>query len=299
MSAWRSIHGVPDHVRCQSGPQRHANASFVSDPSDTGQEYEKRAVQLTDNLSAMSEQQERAVPRRARRAARLAADAVLGRWLGSINAGMDQSGYALTFDDGPDPVVTPLLLDLLDELGVRSTFFLLVDQCDAHPELAREIAVRGHEIALHGRDHRRITSFPTARAAADYLKRARDDLARATGQELAFYRPPYGAQSLSTYRAAKSADLSVVVWNADVEDWVDRPAPDVAALGRTRIRPGGVMLFHERLEPDLPRAAPTTSFDRCWVVHELVNECRTRGLTPTTVGDLVRAGERRTAWFRS
>lgn len=247
----------------------------------------------------MSEQREGGVRRYARRAARRAADAVLGGWLGSINAGADQNRYALTFDDGPDPVVTPLLLDLLDELEVRSTFFLLVDQCDQHPELAREIAVRGHEIGLHGRDHRRITSFPSASAAGDYLKRARDDLARVTGREVAYYRPPYGAQSLSSYRAARSADLAVVVWNADVEDWVDRPAPDVADLGRRRIQPGGVMLFHERLEPDLPRAAPTTSFDRCWVVRALVGECRARGLGPSTVGDLVSAGERRTAWFRS
>lgn len=234
-----------------------------------------------------------------RRAARFGADAVLGRWFGSIGSTTAVDGYAITFDDGPDPQVTPRLLELLDRLQVKSTFFLLVNQCDQHPELARAIADGGHEIALHGRAHRRITSF-SHDAARTYLEGARDDLAEVTGQEVRFYRPPYGSQSVRSYRAARAAGLDVVVWNADVDDWVDRDAADVAALARERVRPGGVLLFHERLEPDLPRSAPVTTFDRCAVVEEMVSDCRSRGLEPMTLGSmLVGADAVRTAWFRS
>jgi peptidoglycan/xylan/chitin deacetylase (PgdA/CDA1 family) len=235
-----------------------------------------------------------------RRSARRSADALLGRSLGSINSTTAFNDVAMTFDDGPDAEMTPRLLELLDRLGVRSTFFLLVNQCDAYPELARAIADHGHEVALHGRDHRRITGFSTTRAATDYLKAARDDLAGVTNQAIRFYRPPYGSQSIRSFRAAIAAGLEVAVWNADVEDWVDRSANDVAAIARDRIRPGGVLLFHERLEPDLPRAAPTTTFDRCAVVEQMVEDCRSRGLEPATLGEMVRDGRAvKTAWFRA
>lgn len=235
-----------------------------------------------------------------RRAARRSADALLGRTLGSISATTALTNYAITFDDGPDADVTPRLLDLLDRLQVKSTFFLLVDQCDAYPELARAIGERGHEIALHGRDHRRLTHFPTVSAARNYLESARDDLAALTGRPVRFYRPPYGSQSVRSFRAAKAAGLEVAVWNADVEDWVDRPPGQVAALARDRVRPGGVLLFHERLEPDLPRSAPTTTFDRCALVEQMVADCRARELEPETLGGMVRKGRPvRTAWFRA
>lgn len=237
---------------------------------------------------------------RMRHAARWGADAVMGRWLGSVNSTGAIDRYAITFDDGPDPETTPRLLELLDLLGVRSTFFLLVDQCDAYPKLARAIAEHGHEIALHGRDHRRITSFPTRAAAADYLKAARDDLASATNRSIRHYRPPYGAQSVRSFLAAGDAGLEVTVWNSDAEDWVDRTVNEVAALARSGIRPGGVLLFHERLEPDLPRAAPTTTFDRCAVVEQIITECRSRGLEPSTLAEMVdNCGRVRTVWFRN
>ena len=235
-----------------------------------------------------------------RRGIRRTADALLGRQLGSISSSTAVDRCAITFDDGPDAETTPRLLALLDRLQVKSTFFLLVDQCDVHPELARAIADHGHEIALHGRDHRRITRFSSRTAATDHLRAARDDLAAVTGQEVRFYRPPYGAQSIRSFRAAKAAGLDVVVWNADVADWVDRPGSEVAALARERIRPGGVLLFHERLEPDLPRAAPTTSFDRCAVVEQMVADCRARSLEPATLGEMVQGARAvRTAWFRA
>lgn len=237
---------------------------------------------------------------RLKRVSRRAADALLAGRLGSIGATTAYDRYAITFDDGPDADVTPRLLRLLDRLQVRSTFFLLVDQCQRHPELARAVAEHGHEIALHGRDHRRLTGFPSVAAATAHLVGARDDLASLTGQAVRFYRPPYGSQSLRSFRAARAAGLEVVVWNSDVADWVDRPAEDVAALARDRMRAGGVLLFHERLEPDLPRAAPSTAFDRCAVVEQIVADCRSRGLEPATLAEMVQGGRAvRTAWFRA
>ena len=91
-----------------------------------------------------------------RRRARRALDA-FGAPLGSWRSSTDRQVVAVTFDDGPDPDVTPGLLDVLDAHGARSTFFLLIRQAEEYPDLVHEIAGRGHEIALHGVDHRPLT----------------------------------------------------------------------------------------------------------------------------------------------
>ena len=67
--------------------------------------------------------------------------------------GPDVPAVALTFDDGPDPVTTPVVLDRLDELGLRATFFCLGERADAHPELVGEVLRRGHQIGSHGYRH--------------------------------------------------------------------------------------------------------------------------------------------------
>jgi peptidoglycan/xylan/chitin deacetylase (PgdA/CDA1 family) len=225
-------------------------------------------------------------------------DAVLARPLGSVRSTGATDRVALTFDDGPDPEVTPLLLDVLEELEAPSTFYLLLAQCRQWPDLARAVAEAGHEIALHGVDHRRITGMGGTEAE-HYLRAARDELSRLVGQPISFYRPPYGAQSVRSFRAARRAGLTVTVWSADAEDWVDRPAEEVVAAALARLRPGGILLLHERLEPDPLRGAPVTTFDRCAVVREVVAGSRRRGWEPATVGAMVRqGGPRLSAWFR-
>ena len=233
-----------------------------------------------------------------RRRARAAVDAVLAGQLGSWRATTSTARVALTFDDGPDPDVTPALLDLLDELAAPSTFFVLVHQCRQWPDLAAEIARRGHELALHGYDHSRLTTLPPGEVTA-YLTAARTELQGLVGRPVSLYRPPYGAQSVRTYRATRRAGLEVVVWSADAEDWVDGSADDVAARGLRALEPGGILLLHERLEPDPLRGAPVTTFDRCSVARGIIDGCRDRGWEPATVSDLVaQSSVVRTAWFR-
>jgi peptidoglycan/xylan/chitin deacetylase (PgdA/CDA1 family) len=238
------------------------------------------------------------MPPQTRHRVRTVVDSALSGVLGSWRATASGAHVALTFDDGPDPLVTPELLDLLDAVRAPSTFFLLVEQCRRWPDLAREVALRGHEVALHGVDHRRLTEMPSAMALA-YLTEARRELEALTGQTVHLYRPPFGAQTLRSYLATRRAGLEVVVWSADAADWVDRPAADVVTDALEAIGPGGILLLHERLEPDPLRGAPQTTFDRCEVVRAVVDECRKRGLEPATVGSLVnRYGAVPTVWFR-
>jgi peptidoglycan/xylan/chitin deacetylase (PgdA/CDA1 family) len=231
-----------------------------------------------------------------RRRARGIADAVLAPLVGSI-AGGDAGQIAITFDDGPDPDVTPRLLQALHDLGVTCTFFLLTGQARQHPELVRAMDAAGHEVALHGDDHRRVTDLGYC-AALRYLRVSREELEQILGRPVRWFRPPYGAQSLATYLAARRAGLQVVVWTGDADDWTDRPVADVVRTAVDALTDGGVLLLHERVEPG-PRGEPvTTTFDRVVMARSVVEAALSRGLRPATVGDLVASGARRTAWFR-
>ena len=235
---------------------------------------------------------------RARRAARAVADGLLAPVAGSISGGRHPTTQvAVTFDDGPDPLVTPLLLDALNRRDTRCTFFLLVPQAERHPALVREIARAGHEIALHGLDHRPLPSL-SHRDAVRVLLDARARLSAIADTPIRFYRPPYGAQSLGSWAAARRAGLEIVVWSADAADWEEQTAREVATTASRRLRAGGILLLHERLEPGPDGAPVLTSFDRVEMASLVLDDIDAAGLDAVTVGELVAPGARRTAWFR-
>ena len=87
-----------------------------------------------------------------------------------------------------------------------------------------------------------------------------------------------------------------MVWSADAQDWVDRPGPQVVRDALAAVNPGGILLFHERLEPHPVRGAPTTGFDRPATVTAILEGLQQQGLRPVTVG--AAGGRHRTSWFR-
>ncbi|WP_136518716.1 polysaccharide deacetylase family protein [Cellulomonas telluris] len=234
---------------------------------------------------------------RTRRALRRTADALLAPAFGSVRGGRPSGQVAVTFDDGPDPVTTPAILQVLEEAGARCTYFLLVPQAEQHPDLVARIRDAGHEIALHGLDHTPLPRLPHATAVRT-LREARHRLEAVAGTPVRLYRPPYGAQSPSSLLAARRAGLDVVVWSADAADWEERPSADVASLGLARLADGGILLLHERLEPGPDGTAVVTSFDRAAMTRDVLTGLHAAGLRAVRVDELTRAGAVRTAWFR-
>ncbi|HEX4954582.1 MAG TPA: polysaccharide deacetylase family protein [Thermoanaerobaculia bacterium] len=154
-----------------------------------------------------------------------------------------EPAVALTFDDGPDPHWTPLLLELLARYGARATFFMVGKQALAHRAVVERVAAEGHAIGNHTWDH---PSFPTLRAPyrRAQLRWAREALAP-WGDQL--FRPPYGHQSLASQLDAVALGYRVVAWNAVAEDWLDDPAELLVARVERRLGPGSIVLFHDRL----------------------------------------------------
>ena len=201
-----------------------------------------------------------------RKRVRRLADPLLSA-VGSISGAAPSSRQvALTFDDGPDPDVTPRLLDVLRDRGVRGTFFVLTDRAARHPDLVRRAAAEGHEIALHADRHQRLTEVSVVELRRR-LRSARNLLEQLSSQRVRLFRPPFGAQSLATYVTARSCGLEVVVWGPHAEDWVQDAPEAVAARGLERLKGGDVLLLHDGLVTPAGEAPSTIDRVRSVETH--------------------------------
>jgi peptidoglycan/xylan/chitin deacetylase (PgdA/CDA1 family) len=150
---------------------------------------------------------------------------------------------ALTFDDGPDPEGTPRVLDVLDDLGLRATFFVLGEQARKRADLVEEVARRGHQLATHGQEHSHHLSRSPAWIRRD-LQHARDTMA-AIGYPVSWFRPPYGQATGSTLVLARATGLRTVLWSAWGREWLSSEPREVAARVSRRLRPGAIVLLHD------------------------------------------------------
>lgn len=163
----------------------------------------------------------------------------------------DARGVALTFDDGPSPEHTPKVLDLLDEAGVKATFFVIGRKAEAHPELVRAIAERGHAVGVHGYGHSRMYAFLSAEAVRLDLARAIEVVEKATGEAPKLFRPPIGHTSPRVARALEDFDVDVIGWSARGLDGVRGARADrVAARISPHLRDGAIVLLHDAAERD-------------------------------------------------
>jgi peptidoglycan-N-acetylglucosamine deacetylase len=152
---------------------------------------------------------------------------------------------ALTFDDGPDRDLTPHFLDELARLGVRATFFLLGSRVVMTQGLAGEIVAAGHEVAVHGWEHRyQILRGPLA--VYDDLARSADIITAATGTPPTLFRPPYGVLSGPALVAARKLRLTPVLWTAWGREWMPGATPDtVYRTALPDLKGGATVLLHD------------------------------------------------------
>lgn len=157
---------------------------------------------------------------------------------------------ALTFDDGPNPAVTPQLLELLDRYSVRATFFLIGKFVRRFPELALEIFVRGHLLGNHTESHPNLI-FQSPAGIRDELARCQDAISAATRtQPPLWMRPPYGYRSPILDREVHRAGLrGVVMWSKACQDWKPQPRERLIRRLARVARPGkplgDVVLLHD------------------------------------------------------
>jgi len=155
------------------------------------------------------------------------------------------NALALTFDDGPNPAITPRLLDLLGRNGVRATFFLIGRFVRACPELAREIAARGHVVGNHTDTHPNLIWLSSAHIAEE-LGRCQESIAEATGAvKPRWMRPPYGFRGPHLDAEVRRQGIQgVVMWTVIGYDWKPQPAERLIARLR-RVGGGDLVVLHD------------------------------------------------------
>lgn len=150
---------------------------------------------------------------------------------------------ALTFDDGPDPVFTPCLLDVLQKHQAKATFFMVGQAAERHPGIVKMVADAGHAIGNHSWDH---PSFPRITG------RERRAQIRAGAKAIAPYaqpifRPPYTDQNLWSRLDAWWLGYQVIMYSSAAVDWLNHDAEWMKSKVMRRIRNGSIILFHDSL----------------------------------------------------
>ncbi|NNF29474.1 MAG: polysaccharide deacetylase family protein [Gemmatimonadetes bacterium] len=160
-----------------------------------------------------------------------------------VSVDTDEPVVGLTFDDGPDPVYTPRLLDLLASHGAKATFFMVGSRARSHPELVARVVGEGHAIANHTESHPSMPSRPRRERHRE-LRECQDALGpHATN----LFRPPFGHQSLLSRWDAYRMGFDVVAWGSDVEDWLGQTADRFESRIHRSFRPGLILLLHDSI----------------------------------------------------
>jgi peptidoglycan/xylan/chitin deacetylase (PgdA/CDA1 family) len=158
---------------------------------------------------------------------------------------LDGAGVALTFDDGPHPEGTPAVLDALDAGGARATFFLVGEQVERHPEVAREIVRRGHAVGIHGQRHRNLMRIPPPALERD-LDAAAHVIDAVAGKRVTLYRPPYGIFTPAVVHSVRRRGWTPLLWSRWGRDWAAGATPaSIALLAARALGDGDVILLHD------------------------------------------------------
>lgn len=151
---------------------------------------------------------------------------------------------ALTFDDGPDPVYTPRLLDVLAAHQVNATFFLLGSAVAAHPKLVRRIAAAGHTIGNHSMHHDYQLGQADRDTIVSELSAVNDLLVAAGAPAVPYFRAPGGYWTPRLVQIARELQMTAVGWSVDPKDW-SMPAAAKLAAGIASTEPGSIVLLHD------------------------------------------------------
>ncbi len=202
----------------------------------------------------------------------------LGTNLTRLPDARTQAGHvALTFDDGPDPRVTPVVLDLLDRHGATASFFCIGTHARRHPALVREIVRRGHQVENHTYDHPNLFACFGPAAMRRQVLRAQDTLADITGRPPAWFRAPLGLRSPLLDAALTGTGLRHASWTRRGYDTASANPAAVLARLCPRLAAGDVVLLHDGSSARGPGGAPVILA----VLPRLLDVLAARGLVAT------------------
>lgn len=156
----------------------------------------------------------------------------------------DEKIVAITVDDGPDPLYTPQILDILSKHKVLATFFVVGRQVEKHPGIIRREVAEGHEVANHSYTHNNLHTMSKQEAEWE-LVRTNGIISQFTGKNVKWFRPPCGAYNREVTITAKECGLTNVLWTRALETHNDKNPEQMAWRLIRGIKPGGIILMHD------------------------------------------------------
>lgn len=181
---------------------------------------------------------------------------------------------AITIDDGPCPLITPLILRILDKERVKASFFVVGEKVEQYPELLREIVHAGHLVGNHTYHHRRLSNLPVEQIAAE-VEACQTMVGRLTGEVMRYLRPPGGSYSQVALQYLADSPYTVVLWTHNAGDWGNPAVSGIVQRCLKNIRPGSIILMHGG-DINSVRALPL-----------IIRGLRARGLEPAPLTEML------------
>jgi peptidoglycan/xylan/chitin deacetylase (PgdA/CDA1 family) len=209
------------------------------------------------------------------------------------------TSVVLTYDDGPTPGVTDRLLTILGDAGATATFFVLLTRARSRRGLLQELVDSGHEVGLHGPDHRRLTTL-APETVPSLLRDARSELEDLASRAVRWFRPPYGAQNAATWRAVREAGMTPVLWTVDCRDWLELRFEEHLRELRGCTLSGSIVLLHDGFADadDAADDGPPPVLDRPRLTSAVLGEIHAAGLQPRSLGSALETAQPRWCpWF--
>ncbi len=186
----------------------------------------------------------------------------------------EEKKVAISFDAAWGNTHTEPILDILDQYGIKTTFFLVKIWVDKYPEDVKMISERGHEVQNHSSTHPDMTTLST-----EQIRKEIEDVGRSiediTGVRPNLFRPPFGAYDNKVIETLEDMDYKVIQWSVDSLDWKEISADEIVERVLSQIEPGSIVLFHNdatHVEEYLPR---------------ILDELTTQGYEVVPIGQLI------------
>lgn len=190
----------------------------------------------------------------------------------------DDGRIAISFDAAWGGDKTEKILDILDEFGVKTTFFMVDIWTQRFPDLVKEIAARGHEIGNHSATHPKMSTLSREKIRQE-LDIMADNAQALTGVRPTLFRPPYGDYNNDVVLVAREAGYEPIQWSVDSLDWKNKGVQPLIDRATSNVKSGDIVLFHNDSKYILD-ALPT-----------ILKSYREQGFTVVPISELLLTGE--------
>lgn len=158
---------------------------------------------------------------------------------------------SLTFDDGPHPRYTPQILEILEEYGIKATFFVVGVNAKNYPDTMEKVIKAGHEIGNHTYSHPHVSCL-NSQTLCEEVEKCESTIYGLTDYKTKLFRPPEGLIDADVRTVLRDLDYKVILWDLDTRDWAHTPAEDIARYVTENIAAGDIILMHDYIGHNSP-----------------------------------------------